>query len=83
MPRFPHTRYILIYEKFEDKKKGNQKLLIEEGKTTQSQMKRKKYYLQNISRKTKDLITQTPLYIGVNSTAPEGLTVRLAPLKVT
>jgi hypothetical protein len=46
-------------------------------------MKRKKYYLQNISQKTKDLITQTPLYIGVNSAAPEGLTVFLAPLKVT
>jgi hypothetical protein len=51
---------------------GFLRVLIEKGQTRQWQKKSTNNDLQNITHKTKDQVTQTPLKTGVNSGAPEG-----------
>ena len=58
-----------MQEEFEDTKRGIQNPSIEKGQTTQwlkKKDKRTNNYRQNITRKTKDRVTRTPLKTNNN-----------------
>ena len=54
---------VVIQDRFEDTKKGNQKLWIEEGQTTQYPKEEDKW--TNITQKSKDWEKRTPKNRGV------------------
>jgi hypothetical protein len=45
--------------------------------------KRSNNDLQNITHKTKDRVTRTPLKPGVNSGVPEGLVISVEPVSLS
>jgi hypothetical protein len=76
-----HKESYVKQEKFEDTK-GIIRICKSKDRQHNGQKKkdeRTNNDLQNITQKTKDRVTQTPLKHGVNSGAPEGLAVP-APL---
>jgi len=65
----------LFGEEFEDTKGVIRIRKSKKGRQHNGQKKKDKRtnnYLQNITQKTKDRVTQTPLKTGMNSGSPEG-----------